>query len=48
MQSFGGIPLSNSIWRRQRRAHIVAVQPATAYVRPPQALYAAKGSGGAR
>ena len=35
MQSFG-IPLSNSIWRRQRRAHIVAAQPATAYVRPPQ------------
>ena len=35
MQSFG-IPLTNSIWRRQRRAHVVAVQPATAYVRPPQ------------
>ena len=35
MQSFG-IPLSISIWRRQRRAHVVAAQPGTAYVRPPQ------------
>ena len=35
MQSFG-IPLSISIWRRQRRAHVVAAHSATSYVRPPQ------------
>ena len=38
MQSFG-IPLSNSIWRLQRRAHIVAVQHATAYTCPTTSLY---------